>query len=171
MTFIFVGNNAARGLDAFRLISKEAAGMDQCFQFRRINIRKVFRRLAPLEQRWSDLIHHLVGALRRKNGRNQKLKRILMVKRALGVRIGRVEPLIDLGRADVLSPFWSWILTSCLCRLCLFRLLLWPRLPCWSYCLPCHSKWFPWIHSCRLMLLCFRQTICERNRLHTSRFL
>ena len=38
--------------------------MDQLLQFGRIDIGKVPRGFAPFEQDWSDLVDHLIGALR-----------------------------------------------------------------------------------------------------------
>src|SRR5262249_47011554 len=130
---MFLSDHPARGLYTLRLVSKKSAGMDQFLQFRCIDIGEVPRCLAPFEQGRSDPVDHLIGTLGRKNGRNEKLKRILMIQRALRIRISGLKPCIDLSGAEVFSPLLSWTLTGCFFRLFLFRLLFWRRLLSRSY--------------------------------------
>ena len=62
---MFIRNNPAGRLDALRLVSEEAAGVNHFFQFRRVDAGEVPSGLAPIEEGRRDLIHHLVRALRR----------------------------------------------------------------------------------------------------------
>jgi hypothetical protein len=61
-------DDPAGSLYALGLISKEAARVDYLFQIRRADIGEIPRGLAAFEECRSDLVHHLVGTLRRQYG-------------------------------------------------------------------------------------------------------
>lgn len=73
-------------LDALRLGAIEAGRKDQALKLATIDGNVFIERTAPAEERGSDLIHLLVGALRRKHNRDQKLEGRLIMQDHSGAR-------------------------------------------------------------------------------------
>jgi hypothetical protein len=128
-TVLFV-NHARSGLETLRFVAEEAGRVDHGLEFGGIGIGEVLRRLVLLEERRRNGVDHFVGALCGQNRRDQQLEGIRMVEGALGVGIGRLEPLVDPFGPKILILFSRRTWRRCLsCRP--FR--------CWFYrrCLPC----------------------------------
>lgn len=82
---------ACRADNRLRLVVKEAGRVNVLGEFSVTDVRKVRHRRILSEQPRRDLIHALVGALRRKNCRYQKLPGVRMMERASDVREHLVE--------------------------------------------------------------------------------
>jgi len=86
--FVLFYEEPARALNTFRLVAEEARGVDHGFQLTRVCFREVLCCPVTRKERGSDGVHHFVGALRGKYGRNEQLEGIRKVQRAfrIGVR-------------------------------------------------------------------------------------
>src|SRR5512136_3425333 len=71
---IEIDETLAAAFDGFGLVPVKACGPDILFELRDRHLKKIFRFLVLLEQGFCDLIHLLVRALSRENGRDKELK-------------------------------------------------------------------------------------------------
>src|SRR5690606_27579268 len=81
-----------------RLAPEEAGRVDELFDLLLLRAGQVLWCRVPREEGGRDLVDPLVGALRREDRGDEELERVLVVERALGVRILRREAVQDPGR-------------------------------------------------------------------------
>ncbi len=81
----------AATFNGFGLVPVKACGPDILFKFSDGHLKEIFRFLILPEQGLGDLIHLLVRALSRQNGRYKELKSIPVSKRCLFIGVERVK--------------------------------------------------------------------------------
>ena len=89
----FLDDLFAGAQDRFRLVAVETSRADFLFDVTRVRIRKRGGSWILFEEPRRNHVHALVSALRRQNGGDQKLERIVMFQCAARCRIRFVEPL------------------------------------------------------------------------------
>ena len=73
----------AAGAEVFRFCAKEAGGLDEFFQARRLDLRVIARRAADAEKFLRHEIHAFVGALRGEDRGDEKLQRVREIEFAM----------------------------------------------------------------------------------------
>ena len=91
-------DHPCRADDALRLVAVEAGAADFLLEHCRVRIRVVLGGLVLLEQGGCNHVDAFVRALRRKDGGDKELERVLVVQRDRGVREPFGQELAD-GRA------------------------------------------------------------------------
>ena len=91
----FLDDLFAGAQDRFRLVAVKASRADFLFDITRARIRERGRSWILFEEPRRNHVHALVSALRRQNGGDQKLERIVMFQCAARCWIRFVEPMQD----------------------------------------------------------------------------
>ena len=81
----------AGALDGLGLVAEETGRADFGFEFARIGVGEIFRRLVFLKERASHFVDADIGALRGEDCRDQQLEGVAMIQRAGDAGIGLVQ--------------------------------------------------------------------------------